>query len=528
MTVGDYRRILRKQWIVVLVSVALALGVAAAVTFTATPQYAASIKMFVSSQDGKQDAAAIYQGGLFSQQRVKSYADLLNGPRVAEGVVQNLGLSESAASVQRRLSATALPDTVLLQATVTDPSPSQARDIANAVGEQFAVLVDDLERPVGGGASTVKVTVVEQAELPSVPVSPAPLRNLGLALVLGLIVGFGLALLRETLDMSVKSPDDVGATTGGLATLGAVPFDPEAAEHPLIGPTEAHSRRSEAMRQLRTNLQFVDITEEPTSIVVTSSLPWEGKSTTSCNLAVTLAQAGVKVLLVEADLRRPRLMTYLGMEGAVGLTSVLIHRADVDEAIQSWGDGLLDVLPSGQIPPNPSELLGSPAMRDLLKQLQDRYDIVLLDSPPLLPVTDAAVLSVLADGVLIVVRANRTRREHLAQAVEALHAVDARILGVVLNMLPSQRSRGYGYGYGYGPAQASRPRWLRHLRYRTNLATWLPLRRSRTKPALVVPPPPATTAPAAARQVTETPGDSDEDVRQAVSVTAATEPAQRH
>jgi capsular exopolysaccharide synthesis family protein len=376
-------------------------------------------------------------------------------------VVSELRLPVSPALLQSRLSASAIPDTVLLQATVTDPVPARARDIANAAGRQFALLVSDLERPEGGGSSLVKVTTVEEAKLPTSPVSPTTTRNLALAGLLGVLVGVGLAVLRETLDTSVKTPEDVAAAAGGLATLGAVGFDSGARKRPLINPVEAHSRRSEALRQLRTNLQFVDVAAHPKSIVVTSSVAGEGKSTTACNLAITLAQAGLRVVLVEADLRRPRLMTYLGMEGAVGVTSLLIHRATLDQAIQPWGNALLDVLPSGPVPPNPSELLGSREMAELMKQLEARYDIVLVDGAPLLPVTDAAVLSALAGGALLVVRANRTHREQLHRAVESLRAVDARLLGAVLNFVPSRGARGYQYGYEYTRAAQEAGPWRR-------------------------------------------------------------------
>jgi capsular exopolysaccharide synthesis family protein len=463
VTVREYARLLRKQWALVMICLVATVGVAAALSLTATPQYAASVKMFVSSQDSTQNTNAAYQGGLFSQQRAKSYAELLSGPRIAEAVVADLGLPVTPENLQRRLSARAIPDTVLLQATVTDPVPSRARDVANALGTQFAGLVTDLERPEDGGPSLVKVTTVEEAKLPTSPVSPATTRNLALAALLGTLLGVGLALLRETLDTSVKTPEDVAAAADGLATLGAVGFDSDAKKRPLINPVEGDSRRAEALRQLRTNLQFVDVAAHPKSIVVTSSVAGEGKSTTACNLAITLAQAGLRVVLVEADLRRPRLMTYLGMEGAVGVTNMLIHRVTLDEAIQPWGNDLLDVLPSGPVPPNPSELLGCREMAELMKHLEERYDIVLIDGAPLLPVTDAAVLSALAGGALLVVRANKTHRDQLHRAVASLRAVDARLLGAVLNFVPTKGAGGYHYGYEYTAAAQDRRRDRRSL-----------------------------------------------------------------
>ena len=215
--------------------------------------------------------------------------------------------------------------------------------------------------------------------------------------------------------------------------------------------------RAEAFRQLRTNLQFVDIEHPLRSVVVTSSVPGEGKSTTTCNLAITLAQAGLQVILVEGDLRRPRIADYMGMERAVGLTSVLLGRTQLDDALQAWGDGALQVLASGPLPPNSSELLGSQGMQDLLRELENRADIVLIDAPPLLPVTDAAVLGTLTSGLVMLIRSNQTRREQVARAVATVNAVGATLLGGVLNMVPTRGPDSYSYGYGYGYGYSYKP-----------------------------------------------------------------------
>jgi len=206
---------------------------------------------------------------------------------------------------------------------------------------------------------------------------------------------------------------------------------------------------------LRTNLQFVQVDGPLRSLVMTSSVPREGKSTTTCNLAITLSQAGLRVCLVEADLRRPRAADYLGMIGAVGLTDVLIGRVALEDAVQTWGQGMLDVLPSGPLPPNPSELLSSRAMTELMTTLHERYDLVLIDAPPLLPVTDAAILSTVADGAVLCVHAGKTRRDQLEQAAGALRSVDAKVLGVVLTMVPTKGPDAYqGYDRNYGAYQS--------------------------------------------------------------------------
>jgi non-specific protein-tyrosine kinase len=276
--------------------------------------------------------------------------------------------------------------------------------------------------------------------------------------LLGVAAGVGCAVLRETLDTTVKSPDGAEELVGA-PMLGAISFDPEAAKRPLVVHVSPNSTRAEAFRQMRTNLQFVDIEHALRSVVVTSSIPGEGKSTTTCNLAITLAQAGVRVVLIEGDLRRPRVADYMGLEGAVGLTSVLLGRAKLEDALQPWGDGNLQVLASGPLPPNPSELLGSAGMAHLLRELEGKVDLVLIDAPPLLPVTDAAVLGAICSGVLMLERSNSTRREQLARATATVNAVGATILGTILNMVPTKGpdAYAYGYGYGYGGRYYSRP-----------------------------------------------------------------------
>jgi succinoglycan biosynthesis transport protein ExoP len=189
------------------------------------------------------------------------------------------------------------------------------------------------------------------------------------------------------------------------------------------------SAPSEAVRRLRTNLQFIDVVNRPTSVVISSSIPDEGKSTIAINLAVALADTGARVILIDADLRQPSIAEYLSIEGEVGLTTVLIGRADAEDVVQPFGTSRLNVLPTGPIPPNPSELLGSPAMARLLDRLTAEYDMVLLDSPPLLPVTDAAVLGKLAGGVLLVVGTDRAQRPQLQETLVSLDTAGAHICG---------------------------------------------------------------------------------------------------
>ena len=204
-------------------------------------------------------------------------------------------------------------------------------------------------------------------------------------------------------------------------------------------------------------MQYIEVDNDQKVFVVTSALPEEGKSTTAVNLGVTLALTNQRVALVECDLRRPLIAKRLGLDGAVGTTSVLIGKVSLREAMQSYGDTGLQVLACGPIPPNPSELLQSKAMETMLAQLRAEFDVVLLDAPPLLPVTDAALLAAQTDGALVVVRYAKTTRDQLTHAVERLAAVDAKPLGVVLNMVPAKRRGGDAYTYTYQYDYTSRP-----------------------------------------------------------------------
>lgn len=448
MELTDYLRIVRRRWRVILLTLLVVVAVAATVTVQATPLYSSSARLFVSTTES--DASQAYQGGLFATQRVSSYADLVpKSRRLADVVAEDLGGDVDPASVQREVVAQVVPETVNLEITATDPDPVRARDIAQSYAEALSKLVAELETPAGKTQALIRAEIVDNAQVSTAAVSPQPMRNLGLAFVLGLLLGLGLAVARELLDSSVTSPDDVGAITPA-PILGHITTDAAAVK---LVPAEAlagTSQWAESFRVLRTNMQYVEVDHEQKVFVVTSSMPGEGKSTTAVNLAITLALTDQKVVLVECDLRRPLIARRMGLDGAVGSTSVLIGKVQLEDALQPYGDTGLQVLACGPIPPNPSELLQSQAMENLLKQLREDFDIVLLDAPPLLPVTDAALLAAQTDGALMIVRHGRTRQDQLAHAIERLDSVDAKAIGVVFNMTPAKSGRSsYGYG-GYG------------------------------------------------------------------------------
>ena len=449
MELKDYIRIIRKRWRVIVAAMLVVLAGAALATALSPKVYEAQTRLFVSTSGGS-DSGALLQGSNFTQQRVKSYADVITTPKVLDPVIETLKLDTTAAKLGTQITATVPLDTVLIEVAVTNTDPRVAAQVADALGKQFTNTVADLESVAEGKSSPVKVSVVSAPTVPTTPISPKPTRNLALGVVLGLLLGLGLALLRDLLDTTIKGEKDCAEVTDATV-IGSIGFDPDAPKHPLIVQADPHSPRAEAFRTLRTNLQFVDAANHPRSIVFTSSLPGEGKTTTTANLAITMAAGGARVCVVEGDLRRPRLLEYMGMDGSLGLTNVLIGRADLSDVLQQFTDTSVYVLGAGSIPPNPSELLGSAAMEKTLRELESRFDVVIIDTPPLLPVTDAAVLSAIAGGTVVVVGSGRVDRDHLTRSLQSLDAVKGRVLGLVLNLTPTKGADAYSYYRGYAP-----------------------------------------------------------------------------
>jgi capsular exopolysaccharide synthesis family protein len=365
---------------------------------------------------------------------------------VLQPVIRRLSLGTTAAELAGRVTATNPLATVLIDVTVSDASPTRAAAIANAISSQFPALVNVLEDPRHQTSSPVKVSVTRAAVPPRAPVSPRRTLNLALGLLAGLGLGAGAAVLRDSLDRTVTGRSQA-SQLAGAPVLGTVANEPAVTQAPLI-TSDALTPRAEAFRQLRTNIRFLSVDQRVSSLVVTGSLEGEGKTTTAANIALALAQGGEHVILIDADLRRPTMADIFGLPAGIGLTSVLMGDVAVDGALQRWRDDLpLDVLPAGPLPPNPSELIGSARMAEVIRELTGRGATVVVDSPPLLPVTDATILARVTDGALLVTWAAHTRVDQFATAVEALRTAGAPILGVVLNRVP-QRGRLSSYGAG--------------------------------------------------------------------------------
>lgn len=453
MTFSSLLRTLRDRWLFLVAGLLVGL-LGALLVIVLTPRtYASTSSLYVSAFDNSQSATSAYQGSLLSQQRVKSYSELMVSERVLQTVIDRLGLPETAPELAQKVSVTSATDSTILAVTVSDRDPRRAADMANAVAGRFTEVVAELERPrVPGAAPAVNVSVVDGARPVLEAVTPKVPLNLVVGAVVGLVAAAATALVRGSLDTTIRSASELTTVTAATS-LGSLPLDPILSSGNLL-TTLGDVGYGEAVRRVRTNLLFADVDEPPTTLAITSSMPTEGKTTLVCALAAAFAQTS-RVAVVEGDLRRPTIAARLGLEASVGLTTVLSRRAGLAEAMQRWGSYGVDVLVCGNLPPNPSELLSSRQMRDLMTRLSADYDIVLIDGPPLVPVADGAILASRADGAVLLCREGVTTHSQLTTSVEALSAVGARLFGSVLTMAqPTVRKGADGYAspYGYGAA----------------------------------------------------------------------------
>lgn len=294
------------------------------------------------------------------------------------------------------------------------------------------------------------IRIIDSAEVPRRPVRPRIAMNLGLGLLLGLVGGIGLVIFLEYLDNTVKTPEDV-ETVLQLPLLGTIPsIESTATEinRDLYAHTHPKSPIAESCRAVRTSLEFFAAMQPLPTLLVTSATPLEGKSTLCCNLGIALAQAGRQILLVDTDLRRSRLHKAFGIENVRGFSNLLLRNADLDACLQPSGVPNLWIIPSGPLPPNPSELLSSPQMEVIAAALSARFDKVIFDSPPIIPVTDAIVLSRKVAGTIFVIKSGKVARELAAEAKRRLGEMKTQVLGVILNDVAIDRG-GYAYQYQY-------------------------------------------------------------------------------
>ena len=420
MELRGYLDALRLRWWLVAGLAVLGTLVGLAAFLLTPPVYASSVTFYVSvpPEPGQSSSSATR----YAQAKVSSYVALVQSEEAARRAATDQGLDVSPAAVASSITASAQLNTTVLTVTARSGSAERSAAVARGVANTFGALVRELD-DAGETGDVVSVDVVSGPTSATTPVSPQLRKLLVLGLLAGLVLGALLAALRDVLDVTVRS--SAAATEAvGAPTLAVVDDDPD------------EDGRAEAVRQLRTGLVLRRATEDPRPgaavLVVASALAGEGRSTTALDLSRSFADAGERVLLVEADLRRPSLAVHLGLPPGPGLSDVLSGQAEAASAVRAGGADGLSVLPAGTLSRQPAELLGSGRMADFLGGLRTAYDQVVLDVPPVLPVTDAVVCAALADGVLVVVRWGRTRRPDVVEAVGVLEQAGTQVLGAVL------------------------------------------------------------------------------------------------
>jgi receptor protein-tyrosine kinase len=446
----DFKELLRiaqRRWLTIVVFFLLSLLAAGALTYSQTPQYESKARVFISTDTTGSSIEAL-QASVYATQRVQSYAELATSRELMQRVISRLNLNLTPNQLSSKVSSEVATNTVIIVLSVTDPDPAVAQQIAKAESEELTQYLTDLETPPGKTAP-IKASVVDPASYNATQVSPNPAFNLIVAGLIGLLVGFATAVVRDLLDNTISSAKAIEDAIDS-PVLASIAYDNDVPKHPLLTEAGSHSPRVEAFRLLRTNLQFLNLDTRPRSLVITSAVPGEGKTSTATNLAIALAQTGQRVLLVDGDLRRPKVASVLGLERSVGLTTVLVGRSELQDSIQKHASSGIYLLASGPIPPNPTEVLQSHAAQSLFDRLNQMFDMVIIDAPPLLPVSDAAIMARDVDGAILVVRHGKTTKDQLEQARLRLAQVDANLFGVAVNMTPRRGKGAYGYGYGYG------------------------------------------------------------------------------
>lgn len=440
--------VLRRRFFPLLLCVLVGAVGALVVNRTTDPVYQSTSQVFVNIPTASSIQNS-FQGVQVVSDLLPSYAEIASSRTVVAKVKERLSLPDSVEALRARISAKPLPQKLILEISANDSDPVRARSIANSTTLALADAVAELEKS-RTPSTAVQLQVIDPA-VRGHQTAPRTTYNVVLGLLVGLVAGLVLALALEALDRSVKTGAQTEAATHA-PVLGVVPRMRRSGSQLAVLDNDPVA---ENYRTLRTSVTYANPDHPVRVIMVTSASSQEGKTTTAVNLAIALAQSGERTVLVDADLRRPNVAQMLGIEGAVGVTSVLTRSADLGGALQTWRDDLL-VLPAGALPPNPSEMVGSQAMSKLISELDAFADTIVIDAPPVLPVTDAVVLSTQVDGVILVVRAGKTQRGQAAEARRRLDGVDAPVIGSVLNGV--KRSSAAGYYAAYHPEQGARAR----------------------------------------------------------------------
>jgi capsular exopolysaccharide synthesis family protein len=456
----DYLRILGTYWLGSLLIVLFAVLAGAGWTLTQPRIYSAMASGLVQAPTGD-DPSMAYAADALSKSQAQSYVQLATSLSVANAVAKSMNTGASPASLLARIQANLPDSTAIIEVTASGPTPQSSSALANAWIKGMSQQVTKVQN-AGSGISgqTTKFVSLASASLPTSPVSPNVKEALLLAGIVGLLISFVYAIIRNHLDRRVRSAAYIEENFG-VAVLGTIPINTLLTQgnqlvsgQPNVRIEDRHINfaTAESLRELRTNLSYVDVDNPPKLIVVTSPRPADGKSTIAANLAEALASSTTqRVVAIDCDLRRPSLSKIFNVAEGAGLTDVLSGRAQLGEVIQQIaGTPNLWVVGAGRIPPNPSELLGSRSLKEILAALGE-HATVILDAPPVLPVTDAVVLANSADGILVVVSARTTTYDQLNRTLQLINRGGGKLLGAVLNRVPTRGQDARDYGY-YGGA----------------------------------------------------------------------------
>lgn len=440
-------RLLRSRWWLVAVCAMVGGLIALVASLLQTPVFESTATLYVTSGSDS-NAQSAYQGSLASQQRVASYTRLARSDAVVSEALQRSGLDLSVDDAKGQISAVATPGTVLMTVAVKDPDQNRATRLVNAVADSLTNYVSVLERPKAGSDPLAKLTVVTPGTSTVGAVSPKTKVNVGIGLLVGLLIGALLVFVRDRLDSTIRSSEDL-VSFQSMPVLAGVPFHSSLEKDHRLDFSAGSSPPAEEYRKLRTGLVYANVDRPSHVILVTSPSENEGKTTTAVNLAAALGEAGDSVLLIDMDLRKPAASKMLGASDNVGVTDYLCGRVELADALQFDSSRSFTFLSAGQLPPNPAELIGSQRCRTLMSMVAEQFDYVIVDSPPVLPVTDAAVASQWVDGVLLVVRVDQTKRNAVGSALDNLSMVGANILGCVLNGVNPDRGYAQYSNYSY-------------------------------------------------------------------------------
>ncbi|MFB4354659.1 polysaccharide biosynthesis tyrosine autokinase [Microbacterium sp. LS_15] len=441
MTLQDYIDALRRQWIVIVALTIIGAGAAFGYSRTLPPEYSSTAAVMVIPQRGD-STNELVQGSSYVQSLVQTYAVLASSPLVLSPVIDDLDLDETATQLAKRVSVVNTLNTVVIEISVTDNDRLRAQETASAITDSLIAAVADVSPSDAEGAPAVRLETIAPAREPQAPIGP----NTRLFALIGAAIGFGLsvayALFRRVLGTRITERSDIAAITDA-PVIGEIVAWRRAYTILSTMLRSRDSRSAESFRALAANLKYVAVDRDLQVVMMTSSAPHEGKSSVSIGLAAALAESNHDVLLIDADLRRSSVANALQLEGAVGVTSILVGDATFDEAVQHSDAVNIDIIAGGAAAPNPGQLITSHRLRELVAEARERYEYVIVDSAPALVVSDALWLADLSDGVLVVARSGRTRRKQISAVLSTLKSTKKDVVGIVLNAVTRKESSPY-------------------------------------------------------------------------------------